>query len=74
MRIAAASGWPIQIGTVPVPFGCLEEHDGLLAYEAFERHPVDRHLNHLSSSAARSSRLDRDPLLPLCSGDRIIRT
>ena len=51
IRIAAASGWPIQMGRNLLPSRGLEQHDRLLA-DHVEGHPVDAHLLHPKSSIA----------------------
>ena len=45
IRIAAASGWPIQIGQELVALARLQQHDRLLA-DHVEAHAVDDHLLH----------------------------
>ena len=45
IRIAAASGWPIQIGRNLLPSTVFSKHDRLLA-DHVEAHSVDDHLLH----------------------------
>ena len=62
-RIAAASGWPIQIGEEAVAVGRLQEHDRLLA-DHVEADPVDDHLAHRRTSVPVPAQASRAGVSP----------